>query len=737
MNEISKEKAQFVFSRFSPFIREYIYASGWTELRIAQITAGDILFNTEKNLLLSSETASGKTEAALFPLLSQMEEAGAENFLVLYISPLKSLINDQFSRMEDLLRESGLPVTRWHGDAGMSHKQKFLANPQGLLQITPESLESMLINRSNDIPRLFSGLKCVVIDEIHALMGTDRGNQILCQLQRIARLIAFSPKRIGLSATIGSPQSAADWLGGGSERETEVIHIPKENISWKLGLEQFFTTQKASEEISEAATEFIYKVTKGEKCVVFSNSREETEDITASLRILAKRKKEEDRFYIHHGNLSAAIREETESALKSDEKRITACATVTLELGIDIGKLKRIVNQGAPPSVSSFLQRIGRSGRRNESPEMMMVFREEEALPNAPIHQLIPWQLLQAIAIIELYLKERWVEPPNRKDYPLSLLFQQTLSLVASKGSITAQKLAGEMLSLSPFSHVSREDFRELLIFMLKSDFLQKLEGNEVMCGVKGEKLLSSFKFYAVFKDSEDFTVRSGGEEIGTISSPPPIGERFALAGRVWEVEEVEVQRHLIFAKPIEGKMKVSWPGGGGDIHTKILEKMREVLDSDEDYPYLLPNARKRLMQARLVAKKSGMTKHSFLRLSTNSFVFFPWLGTKAFGTMKRILQYRLAPTLGLAGIESGMCYYISYKSDQSSPEDVIRALDSLNENGAILPESLVGKTEYPVFDKYDSYLPQELLRRAFAENRLEIREVEDKICQLKKELFS
>ncbi len=726
MTENLNEKAKKAFALFSPFIKNYIYQNGWNELREVQIKAAEKIFFTEDHLLISSETASGKTEAALFPILSMMEKESYENFSVLYISPLKSLINDQFSRMEYLLNESGMPVYRWHGDVSKSHKDAFLKKPGGLIQITPESLESMLMNRANDIPRLFGGVKFIIIDEIHALMGSDRGGQILCQMERIEKLISFEPRRIGLSATVGKPEECGAWLKGKSERLCSIVQIKSKDYSWKLGLEHFYITEESEEKGFTPADTFIYTATKGEKCIVFSDSREETEYITATLRQLAKKKGEEDRFYIHHGNLSAAIREEVEDSLRSDDKNITACATVTLELGIDIGRLKRIINQGAPNSVSGFLQRLGRSGRRGAPPEMLMVFREDETLPNAPIYQLIPWELLQGIAIIELYRKERWIEPAGDKKMPASLIFHQTLSVLASKGSLTAQRLAKEVLSLSPFSNFTKEQYRDLLIHMLKNDYLELTDEKELIVGLKGERMLSSFKFYAVFKDSEDFTVRHGSEEIGSITSTPPIGERFALAGRVWSVEEIDVSKKLIYVTPVEGKMKISWPGDNGFIHTKILEKMQEVLSSDEAYPYLLPKAAKRLEEARRLAKKTGACEKPIISLGGNSFVFFPWLGTKAFQALKRLLQKEASP-LDLFDIQSGLCYYITFKSENSTPELILSKLKEKLSVEKLNPESLVTKTEYPSYDKFDPCLPHGLLIESFAKNRLDLQEVRNK----------
>ena len=214
-------EADRIFSRFPSYIREYIYTHGWTELREIQLQAARVIFETDANLLLSSSTASGKTEAAFFPILSELatRPPRVPSVSVLYIAPLKSLINDQFLRMEEVLDASGIPLTRWHGDVGATKKTELLKNPAGILQITPESLESMLMNRANDLPRLFADLRYIVIDEIHALIGTDRGAQVLCQIARLSRAIGHKPRRIGLSATIGDLSVAATWLCGADGRE--------------------------------------------------------------------------------------------------------------------------------------------------------------------------------------------------------------------------------------------------------------------------------------------------------------------------------------------------------------------------------------------------------------------------------------------------------------------------------------------------------------------------------------
>ena len=316
-----------IFERFPDFIQEFIYAHNWESLREVQVAAAETIFETDRNLLLTSSTASGKTEAAFFPILAKLCEDPPMSVGVLYIAPLKSLINDQFYRMEELLDQSGVRVTHWHGDVAQSHKKKLLEKPQGILQVTPESLESMLINRSNDIVRLFGDLRFVVIDEIHTLTGSDRGNQILCQLARIGHLIGHHPRRVGLSATIGDPQKAADWLGAGSGRETDVPQFDAGKVRWRLGMEHFYIQNAKTEQATEpkddanpipkgipydAGYSYMYDCVHDRKSLVFSNSREETEYLCATFRQIAKNRGDNDVFLIHHGNLSAPIREENE-----------------------------------------------------------------------------------------------------------------------------------------------------------------------------------------------------------------------------------------------------------------------------------------------------------------------------------------------------------------------------------------------------------------------------------------
>ena len=288
-----------VFERYAPFIQDYIYRSGWQSLRAVQNAAGDAIFNTDENVLLTASTASGKTEAAFFPILTLLDENPSQTVGVLYIAPLKALINDQFGRLNELCEDEGIPVTRWHGDAAQSRKRKLLKKPSGILQITPESLESLLINKHMEITSLFGDLRFIVIDEIHSLLRADRGLQTFCLIERLCKLAGCDPRRIGLSATIGDPDLAGRFLAAGSGRDTVIPKFDGGKEVWRLSMEHFYNSAPQAdegkripedtppvEESTDTAPEaadpgigYIFAHTRGKKCLVFTNSREECESV--------------------------------------------------------------------------------------------------------------------------------------------------------------------------------------------------------------------------------------------------------------------------------------------------------------------------------------------------------------------------------------------------------------------------------------------------------------------------
>ena len=367
------------FDRYAPFVQEYIYQNHWENLRSIQVAAADAIFNTDENVLLTASTASGKTEAAFFPIITLFSEDMPSSVGCIYIGPLKALINDQFSRLNDLCAEADIPVWHWHGDVAQSHKAKLMKHPSGILQITPESLEALLLHKHAAIAKLFGDLRFVVIDEVHSLLRGDRGGQTLCLIERLSRIAGVNPRRIGLSATIGDPEGTGEFLSLGTGRKTIIPKIDAKGSKWRLSMEHFYVKDAQAAEdkqipgalpVLEEKTDdapanadpgigYIFEHTRGKKCLVFVNSREECEMVTTTLRHYCELNHEPDRFLVHHGNLSASYRETAEGIMKDDSQYMTTVTTATLELGIDIGRLERAFQIDAPWTVSSFLQRMG------------------------------------------------------------------------------------------------------------------------------------------------------------------------------------------------------------------------------------------------------------------------------------------------------------------------------------------------------------------------------------------
>lgn len=721
------------FSRYAPFIQDYIYSSGWKSLRGVQNAAADAIFNTGDNVLLTASTASGKTEAAFFPILTLLDEDRPSTVGVLYVAPLKALINDQFQRLGELCEEAGIMVTRWHGDAPQSAKRKLLRRPQGILQITPESLESLLINKQMEIPSLFGDLRFIVIDEVHSLLRGDRGLQTFSLIERLCRVAGCKPRRIGLSATIGNPEKAGKMLGAGSGYPTVIPKFDGGKERWRLSMQHFYNTGPQAGERTEPAGEqepqeepsdkapcnadpgmgYIFEHTRGRKCLVFTNSREECESVCQNLRMYCRENHEPDRFLIHHGNLSASYRESAEHDMKDDDSLMSVCATATLELGIDIGRLERAFQIDAPFTVSGFLQRMGRTGRRGTPSEMWFVMREDPAESRAMLPVRIPWYLIQGIALVQLYMEERWVEPPKTGRLPFSLLYHQTMSILASNGEMTPRELASRVLTLSAFNTISQDDLKLLLRHLLETRHIQRTENGGLIVGLAGERVINNYKFYAVFQENVEYNVRSGSEQLGTIVKPPPAGDKIAIAGRVWVVEEVDHNKHEVYCTLVNGLIPAYFGDVAGDIHTRILERMYRVLCEETVYPYLLGQARARLADARCLFRSSGMTGHPMVCLGGSMWALFPWLGTYGCITMERFLKIRCAERLGLKGLDAKRPYYIQF----TMKVDVGEFFRILREEASkpIDPMELLYPNENPVFEKYDEYVPRELLRKGFA----------------------
>lgn len=782
------------FDRYAPFVQDFIYNHNWENLRSIQVAAADAIFNTDENVLLTASTASGKTEAAFFPILTELWENPPASVGAIYIGPLKALINDQFYRLGDLCEEADIPVWHWHGDVSASHKAKMLKHPSGILQITPESLEALLMHKHAAVPRLFCDLRYVVIDEVHSLLRGDRGGQTLCLIERLGRMAGVNPRRIGLSATIGDPERTGAFLASGTGRGCIIPRFEEPRRVWRLSMEHFYITgPQATERALQnhgpqqadvlkvervasgkdrgganddgsrmapralpdpdgvtvldaddnallAPTDtapndadpgigYIFERTRGRKCLVFVNSREEAEAVCSMLRSYCEARHEPDRFLIHHGNLSASYRETAEDIMRDDEQLQTTVTTATLELGIDIGRLERAFQIDAPFTVSSFLQRMGRTGRRDDPPEMHFVMREEQPEPRSMMPETVPWKLIQGIALVQLYREEKWVEPPALDRLPYSLLYHQVMATLASCGELSPAELAQRVLTLSYFHRVSADDLRVLLHHLIDTDQVEVTEGGGLIVGISGERITNSFKFYAVFQENEEFTVRCESSELGTIVNPPPAGERIAIAGHCWLVEEVDWKRHLVFCTQVKGRVPAYFGDCAGDINTHVLERMKRALEEHDVYPYLLGNARARLAQARHVAANAGVAgrdSRPLINLGGDTWALFPWLGSYAFLALERLLKIKCADELGLKGLDPSRPYFMQLR--MKADEETFYRVVAAESEADFAPIDLVYPGEVPYFDKYDEMLPAELVRKGFAEGVLDIEGMRERV---------
>ncbi|MCL1843426.1 MAG: DEAD/DEAH box helicase [Defluviitaleaceae bacterium] len=722
-----------IFERYAPFIQDFIYINKWDELRGIQVSAAEAIFDTDDNLLLSSGTASGKTEAAFLPILTQLYENPSRSVGVMYISPLKALINDQFKRLELLLSDSHIPVTRWHGDASQTKKNELVKNPQGILQITPESLESLVSGKRGACLNMFSDLRFVIIDEVHHFMRDARGLQLLCVLERLQLLTGIIPRRIGLSATLGDLSLAINWLNTGTNRNcaspvTEEgkkrirLHIERfvnladvRDLPERDGTENYKNVTGHGDHGDREHYEFLFKQTLDKKTIIFTNSREETEYVMAHLREIALKNKSPDIYRVHHGNVSALLRETTEDEMKNDDEKIVTGATVTLELGIDIGGLDQAVQVGAPLSVASFAQRLGRCGRRGQIPQLLFTFVESIKIDSSDILGPINWDFLRTIAIIELYTRDRWIEPIAPRNHAYNLLYHQTLSHLKSNGEMSAAALAQAMLSLGCFKHIPQEDYRQLLSHLIKIEQLERTEHGGIIIGREGEKIVNSHKFLTVFLAPEYLLVKDENRTIGTVDKVYPVGIRFALAGMTWETVDVNVKSKVIFVKRVPGISVVDWfQDAEIDIHTVLAQKVRYVLESDEMYPYLSNRCRERISEIRYIARNSGILTNLVTPLSAMRFAFFPWLGTRQLFTLHYALLHKKIKNK----LPWMTAHYLEIQFDGTPRqlENIINEIISSDLNLYDLP--IPEKTQ--VKGKYNEFIPQNLLRKQFIEDYLD-----------------
>ena len=525
--------------------------------------------------LLLAPTAGGKTEAAVFPLLSRMLSEDWQGLSVLYVCPIKALLNNLESRLRDYCSLVGRRVELWHGDVAASGRRRIMADPPDLLLTTPESIEVMLVSSRSDPRTLFRNVQAVVVDELHSFAGDDRGWHLLAVLERVRRFAGREVQRLGLSATIGNPEALLEWLAPASSRPRRIIAPDGRAV------------QSASVQLDyvggvENTARVVSSLHKGEKRLVFCDSRARVEELAAGLRQLCTET------FVSHSSLSLDERRRSEDAFAQGNDCVIV-ATSTLELGIDVGDLDRVIQVDAPATVASFSQRLGRTGRRaGTSRNCLFLATSEDGF-------------LRASGLLRLWL-EGYVEPVVPPPHPFHIFAQQIMALALQEGRIgraTWREWLGEMPA---FAAMARGHLDDIVEFMLSQGILFEEEGM-MSLGTEGERAFGRRHFMelmSVFTSAPLFSVQHGRAELGLVH-PLSFQVRregpavLLLAGRSWEVSQVDWERRVVYVKATREKGRSRWIGSGIPLRFELCRAIQQVLEEGELDVELSSRARSKL----------------------------------------------------------------------------------------------------------------------------------------------
>lgn len=568
------------FERLDPLVQHHIVNTlGWRELRPLQESSIEPVLRGDDCLLLAP-TAGGKTEAAMFPLLSRMCTERWASPSIVYVCPLKALINNLGERLDRYTRMIGRRSAIWHGDIGQADRKRARVDPPDVLLTTPESLEGMLISTNPEMKVHLRNLKAVVVDEIHAFAGDDRGWHLLSVLARLTARIGKDLQRIGLSATVGNPEQLLHWLALGSSKNQTVVQPPVELVSAAEVTLDFVGS------LENAAT-VISRLHRGEKRLVFCDSRSRVESLAGLL------KSSGIQAFVSHSSLSASERRRAEDAFAHGDDCVIV-ATSTLELGIDVGDLDRVIQIDAPARVASFLQRLGRTGRRpGKARNCLFLCTEEDAL-------------LRGAALLHLW-DQGYVEPIVPPALPYHIIAQQALALCLENGGFGRRDLLDRLHRLPPALEMSEPTIASILEHMCSSRLLASDEVRYFV-GEEGENTFGRRHFLelvSVFTSAPVLAVTDGRQDLGMVdqnlffSSTPAEGRLLSLAGRGWRVERVDWKERRVYVVPTDSIGKTTWFGASAGLSLKMCRAIREILQSDEVFTYWSQRTANRILEKR------------------------------------------------------------------------------------------------------------------------------------------
>ena len=713
------DAASRAFDLLAEPVRRWVYDQRWQSLRDAQEAAIPVLLAGTADVIVAAATAAGKTEAAFLPICSRLasEPAPGPGTRVLYVAPLKALINDQYDRLSGLCERMEIPVHRWHGDVPGSKKSAFLKRPDGVLLITPESLEALFVVRGPAVGGLLAALQYVVVDELHAFLGTERGAQLRSLLHRVELAIRRRVPRVGLSATLGDMSLAADALRPGQPENVQCIASPSGGQDLSVQIRGYLTKPQENNQNDEAPDQQqiaadLFRVLRGRDNLVFTNSRATAELYAARLRDMCEAAGAPNEFFPHHGSLSRELREDVEAALKDRGRPTTAVATTTLEMGIDIGSVQSVAQLGAPPSVAALRQRLGRSGRRGEPAVLRVYVTEPLVDARTTLADELRAELIQSIATLEL-LRAGWCEPPDQDALHLSTLIQQLLSAIAQHGGITPitgyRALCGPG---SPFTAVTQAQFGLLLRDLGAKEVLVQAADGTLLLGPLGERTVNHYSFYAAFTAAEEYRLFTAGRPLGTMPADFTlyVGALLIFAGRRWKVTAVDHAHKIIEAMPAPGGRPPLFNGGIAGVHDRVRAEMRSVLAAEDIPRYLSDTAASLLSEARAAYTRYQLGDRSILQAGPHT-LLLPWTGSKSVIT--------LAAQLCAAGLDAsndGLIITVA----SAAAEHVCRYLDALVTAGPSDPVALAATVANKEAAKYDEWINDDLLAVDYARRALD-----------------
>lgn len=570
-------------------IVKYIYDQGWPALKQIQEAAIKHGHESEANLILAAPTASGKTEAAFMPAINEVAD-WSSGVKIVYISPLIALINDQFKRITELCEYLDIPVTSWHGESSKTGKQHLLKKPRGILLITPESIEAMLVRRPAEAQALLSKVDWVIVDELHSFLDTLRGVHLQSLLGRM-RMLATKPTRyIGMTATLNKESYNLSKRFFGDERSASVLLDSKRNALTT----SLFYKKAESVGVPSDVIDDIFRYSCTESMLVFPNARGRVEEIAVGLKRRSKKAKNDVKYFAHHASVDKELRLEAEEFAKTARQQLfTICCTSTLELGIDIGAVDSVAQVEGAPSVASLAQRLGRSGRQMQHSVLHLYASKE-------------WSLLQNIATLELY-EQGLLEEITPVKKPYNVLVQQILSLLLEHSELTRKDLLTILIRLNCWGSISPQDIEKIVDHLLSIDYVENVDGSYIT-GLAAERLIESKDFYAHFEPKTDFKVTHDHEHIGEmpLSMTTVVGANIFLAARIWKILEIDVYSKKIYVTPAKDGKPPIFGGSGGDVshlvRRKMLECLQTIRSSASSYEQPIRDALHKLAQENLAA---------------------------------------------------------------------------------------------------------------------------------------